>query len=99
MDPETKALLDQSLELAKQNNAMLLKLVRAQKMATYYRIAYWAIIILVTFGSFIFLQPLLGNLLNVYTGGAANGNIMDSIKNLNSSTQQKQVQDLLKSLQ
>ncbi len=96
MEPEIKKLLVESIEISKENNQLLQKLVNAQKRANIYRIVYWGIIILSTFGAYYFIQPLLGNLLNVYTGGVSSGtNVGDIFKNLNDK---KQTQDLINTI-
>ncbi len=74
MDGDVKNLLEENLRISKENNLMLLKLLKAQKWAQIYRVVYWAIIILVSFGSFYFIQPYLGSLLNLYSGGVSNVN-------------------------
>ncbi|MDE2031065.1 MAG: hypothetical protein KGI58_02270 [Patescibacteria group bacterium] len=95
MDPETKQLLQENLDIAKENNLMLKKMVRSQKWTNIYRVVYWGIIILSSVGAYYFIQPFLGNLLNVY-GVSGVKNYGDVVNNLNSNKQQ--VQDLLNSL-
>ncbi len=96
MDAETKKLLTESIEVAKQNNEMLIKLVRAQKRATTYRLVYWGLIIFFTFGAYFFIQPFLSNILNVYTGGVSGtSNMSDVFKNLSNK---QQMQDLINSI-
>ena len=96
MDEETKKFLEETYALNKQNNDMLKKLVLYQKWSQIYRIVYWSIIILSAIGFFYFLKPLLGNLVNVYTGGVGVTDISNLGKTLNNS--QGQIQDLIKSL-
>ncbi len=96
MDPETKRLLEESLVIAKENNEMLKKVVRNQKWAAIYRIGYWTVIILFSFGAYYFVKPLMGNMLNIYSGGVSNmGNISDISKGLGDS---KQMDELIKLL-
>jgi hypothetical protein len=66
VDPETKKLLEETLKVNKENNVLLHKLVRSHKMATVYRIVYWAIIIFSTLGVYYYIQPFLGNMFNAY---------------------------------
>ena len=98
MDPETKTILQENLRISHENNEMLLKLVKSQKQQKTLRIIYWALIILVSVGSLFFIQPLLGSLTSLYTGGAGDtsnlSNYSDILKNL--SGNQQSVQDLLK---
>lgn len=91
MDEETKRLLVETNTLAKENNEMLKKLVRAQKAALIYRIFYWAIIVISIVGTYFFVQPYLSGLLSAYTGG-------QSMSDIFSKDNQAQIQDLIKSL-
>ncbi|MEK7585844.1 MAG: hypothetical protein AAB477_01255 [Patescibacteria group bacterium] len=96
MDPETKQLLKESLELSKENNHMLKKMVRSQRWTNVYRVVYWGIIIFSSVGAYYFIQPYLSNLVNVYTGGVSGlGNISDMSKNLNLDANKQQLQDLI----
>ena len=97
MDPETKTILLENLRISRENNEMLLKLVRAQRQQTIYRIFYWAVIVVATIGSFYFIEPYLGNLMSLYTGGAGSiTNLSDITKTL--GNQQQVQQDILNSL-
>ena len=96
MDPETKQLLKESLEVSKENNEMLKKIVRNQKWTNIYRVVYWGIIIFSSVGAYYFIQPYLSSMLNLYTGGVSNfGNINDITKSLGNK---QQIEDLLNSL-
>ena len=96
MDPEMKSLLEENIKLSKENNALLLKIHGIQRWSQITRILYWFIIIGISLGSFYFLKPYLGNLLNVYTGGASGvTNTNDMLKNL---SDQDKIQELLNSL-
>ena len=97
MDQEVKSLLEENLRLSKENNKLLLKVRSVQRWAQITRVFYWFIIIAVSLGSFYFLKPYLGNILNVYTGGVSG---MNSVEDIKTSLQDKkaEMQDLLKSL-
>jgi hypothetical protein len=95
VDPETQKLLKETLEVNKENNILLKKLVRSHKMATIYRVVYWAIIIFTTFGAYYLIQPFLGNLLNTY-GVSNQGNVNDVIKNLSNKQQMQELFDSIK---
>jgi hypothetical protein len=95
VDPETKKLLEETLVVNKENNVLLRKLLRSHKLATIYRVVYWALIILSVSGVYYFIQPLLGNMFNAY-GVSGQGNISDVVKNLGSN--QQQMQELFDSL-
>ena len=98
MDQETKQLLEESVKLSRENNEMLNKLMRSKKLNVIYRYVYWGIIIIITIGSYYFIQPYLGTLINLYSGGASD---IQSIGNTNESSVgggQLNVNDLLKKL-
>jgi len=96
MEPDVKQLLEENLKLSKDNNELLNKLYRIQRWAQITRILYWVIIILVALGAFYYIKPLLGNLLNVYTGGVSG---IDNIGEItNKLKDQQQIQYLLENL-
>ncbi len=93
MDQETKELLRESIEISKENNEMLKKMVRAQKWTNIYRVVYWSIIIFSSVGAYYFIQPYLSSMVNLYTNGVSDiSNISNS---LNIKTDKQQFQDLL----
>jgi len=97
MDQEVKNLLEENLRLSKENNELLLKIRSVQRWAQITRIFYWFIIIGVSVGAFYYIQPYLGNLLNVYTGGVSGiNNVSDITKSF--KDKQTEMQDLLKAL-
>ena len=97
MDPEVKKLLEENLRISKENNQLLLKVRSVQKWAQITRIIYWFVIIGVSLGAFYFIQPYLGNILNLYSGGVSGiNNVSDISKNL--KNQQESVQSLIKEL-
>jgi hypothetical protein len=79
MDEETKALLKENTALAKENNMMLKRLIRAQKFSTIYRIFYWTVIILSSLGAYYFIQPYFNTLLNLYTNSTSNQQVQQII--------------------
>ena len=96
MDQEIKKLLEENLELAKENNELLKKVRNTQKLAQIYRIVYWVVIIGASYGAYYFVQPYIGGILDVYSGGgldSLNSEGMNGVPDLNS------LQGLLQSLQ
>ena len=59
MDPESKELLQNTFELAEENNKMLRHIRRSQKIASFVRIVYWLVIVGIGVGAFYFLEPYL----------------------------------------
>jgi len=66
MDEETKKLLEDTLILNKENNEILRKLYKAQRLAQITRIIYWIVIVGVTLGAFYFIQPFFDSILGAY---------------------------------
>ena len=96
MDQEIKSLLEENIKISKENNVLLLKVRSVQRWGQITRVLYWFIILAATFGSFYFLKPYLGNILNVYTGDASGINSFSDITK--SLSDKQQVKELLESL-
>lgn len=62
MNEEEKRMLEETLALVKENNEMLQKVRRIQKMNFFFKILYWVLIIGVAVGLFYFLQPFVDQL-------------------------------------
>jgi len=68
MDAESKKLLQDTFNLAQENNNMLHKIRRAQKIARLMTIIYWSFIILSAVGAYYIIQPYVDQLKETYTG-------------------------------
>jgi len=79
MDPESKQLLQDTYNLADQNNKMLRSIRRAQKVSSFLRFMYWIIIIGIGVGSFYFLQPYVNQIQKFIQDS---GNSINQIKGL-----------------
>jgi hypothetical protein len=80
MDQETKQLLEENLRLSKENNEMLTSLIRSKKRNAIFRAVYWSAIIVVTIGSYYFIQPYIGSVMSLYSGGATDMQDLESVK-------------------
>ncbi len=93
VDPETKQMLAESLELARENNKLLRSLHRSQRWSLIATILRWVVIVGISVGAFYFVEPYLKNLLNIYT------NTIPELQGKKSGTSGnfdlKSVQDLL----
>jgi hypothetical protein len=65
-DFQIKKLLEENLELAKENNGMLKRLRNAQRWATLYRIFYIVFMIGIVYGGYYLVQPYIKSLINTY---------------------------------
>jgi len=90
MDPESKKLLEQTLELEQDNNKMLRSMKRSMLWGRVMNILYWLIIIGISVGAFYFIQPYFNKILSLYNS------ISGSQQNANSSN--TSFQDFLKKL-
>jgi hypothetical protein len=59
MDQEEKELLQTTYDLAKENNKMLHRIRRSQKVADLMRFLYWLVILSIGVGAFYFIQPYI----------------------------------------
>lgn len=67
MDEETKKLIKEDLEVNKENNKLLNKLVWYQKWARWLNIIKWVIVIGTTLGALYYIQPLIEDLFSTYS--------------------------------
>ena len=95
MDENIEQMLKENLAISKENNELLKKLVNHQKWAQIYRFVYWGLIIAVSFGSFYFLQPYIGSIMNLYTGGVSNVN---TFQDISKSLDSEKLKDFIKDL-
>ena len=99
MTPEEKSLLERTLKLADENNAILRGLRRSNRVSTVMRVIYWGIIILLSVGAYYYIQPYV-NVLTGFMGSTTNAdgtsafspnaiqNDMNSVKQMMQKTQQ-----------
>lgn len=66
MDLQEKHLLEENLEVSKETNELLKKVVSSQKWGRIFRIFYWVLIIGSSIGAYYWLQPILGTVLGNY---------------------------------
>lgn len=66
MDPESKKLLEDTFQLAQENNQMLRKIRKVQKWGTFWSGFKVLLIVGIALGSFYFLEPYVNNIVNIY---------------------------------
>ena len=86
MEGEQKTNFDRLLELAEENNILLKQVRKTQKASQMMKAVYWVIIIVVSLGSYLFVQPYVKDLLGLYSGGV---NALKSVQDLQGSLQNK----------
>ena len=84
MDENDRDLLEKTHELAEDNNRMLKKLYSAYRWSRNTKIAYWTIIILLTFGAYYFIKPYIDFLTDTLGMGNATSTIEQKINTIRS---------------
>lgn len=84
MDPNIDARLKSIEEKLEKTYNLVSRVRKVQRNSQLFKIFYWVLILLATFGAFYYIQPYLSQLLNVYTGGdgTSGKNLQDSIPNV-----------------
>lgn len=67
MDPETREMIETTLELARENNKMLRKVRGVQQREMVWRVAKTIVIVGVALGVFYFLEPLVNQIISTYS--------------------------------
>lgn len=87
MDQEDRDLMEEVLELSRENNKILHKLHRAAIIGRIGKIIYWVVIIGSMFGVYYFFQPLVENLMDTYNsvlgGFSKTQDVIGSLPGLN----------------
>jgi len=76
VDPESKKLLEEAVELSKQNNEMLKEMRRHMRFSRFVSIMYWVFIVGSTVGAFYLIQPYVDQFRSSYDG------VSDMLENL-----------------
>ncbi|MDO8482594.1 MAG: hypothetical protein Q7S86_02125 [bacterium] len=66
MNPEEKILLERAVSLGEENNKILRSIRRANRLGFVWKIVYWAIIIGVSYGAYVYIQPSIDRLTQEY---------------------------------
>jgi hypothetical protein len=65
---ELQKILEETRELARENNVMLHSIQRRAKIALAFKAFYWIVIILVGIGAIYYIEPYIDQLLKAYNG-------------------------------
>ena len=66
MNPNERQLLQETHELAQENNKILKGIRRSNRWASFFRTLYWVLVIGISVGAFYYVQPYVDNLLKAY---------------------------------
>jgi len=67
MTPEERKLLEKAVSLGEQNNDILRGMKRSARWSKIFRVIYWVLIIGISFGAYVVVQPYVKQLENVYS--------------------------------
>ena len=68
MNPDDRKLLERAVALSEENNKILHGIRRANRWAIVYKIFYWVVIIAVSYGTYVYVQPYVDQLMKTYSG-------------------------------
>ena len=83
--------INKILELTAENNEIIKKMRRSQKIQNTFRVIYWIILISTTLGIYYFLKPTILTIFNDYNSIKTNINYLN-----NNSTNIDQIKNILK---
>ncbi|MES2088081.1 MAG: hypothetical protein V4467_03775 [Patescibacteria group bacterium] len=66
MTPEEKKLLERVAVLSEENNQILRGIRRSNRWGTAIKIFYWVVILAISFGTYIYIQPYVQGVFNAY---------------------------------
>ena len=66
MEDEDRKLLEEVLELSRENQRMIKSMYRSQWWSRIWKSLYWIIILGIAFGSFYFLKPYLDKVMELF---------------------------------
>lgn len=66
MNEEEKELLQKTYELSEENNKILHGIRSSNRWSMFFRVFYWLVIIGISIGAFVYLQPYIDKAMGVY---------------------------------
>ena len=79
MSPDEKDLMEKTFELAKENNHILRGIRRSNRWSIFFRVFYWLVIVGISVGAFVYIQPYLNPIFKAYQ------NVQSSLNNVKST--------------
>jgi hypothetical protein len=76
MSPEEKELLEKTYALTEENNQILRGIRRTNRWGIAYKVVYWLVVIALSYGAYIYIQPYVDQLFKTY------GEIMGTVNNV-----------------
>ncbi|MBI2476447.1 MAG: hypothetical protein HYV67_04380 [Candidatus Taylorbacteria bacterium] len=66
MNPEEKQLLERAVSLSEENNKILRGIRRGNRFGLAWKIFYWIVIIAISYGAYVYIQPYVSQLMKTY---------------------------------
>lgn len=66
MTPEEKELLEKTHLLAEENNKILVGIRRANRWGIAYKVLYWVVVLAVSYGAYVYIQPFVDQIVDSY---------------------------------
>ncbi|MDO8590901.1 MAG: hypothetical protein Q7R65_02895 [bacterium] len=66
MNPEEKILLQRAVDLSEENNNILRGIRRGNRFGLAWKVFYWIVIIALSYGAYVYLQPYVDQLMKTY---------------------------------
>ena len=66
MSPEEKQLLERAVALGEENNKILRGIRNSNRWGLVYKVLYWAVIIALSYGAYVQIQPYVNSLMKEY---------------------------------
>jgi len=81
MTPEEKILLERVTVLTEENNQILRGLRRANRLNGAFKIIYWILIIAISYGAYVYIQPYVDQLMKAYASVTDTANKISDVGN------------------
>lgn len=81
MTPEEKELLARVAVLSEENNQILRGIRRSNRWGSFFKLLYWLIILGISYGAYVYVQPYVDQLMKAYTGITDTANKVSNVGN------------------
>jgi hypothetical protein len=88
MTPDDRKLLEETYELAAENNKILRSMRNSARLERVFRYGYWIVIILISYFAYVAIQPYMGMMKSFTSGGSSVQDPNGMLQMLNELNQQ-----------
>lgn len=87
MTPDDRKLLEETYELAQENNKILRSMRNSARLEKFFRYSYWIIIIVISYFAYVAIQPYMAMMKSVTSGGSGLQDPTSVLRSLNELNQ------------